>query len=101
MAFELTERMTLASQEAILEPQIVLEIDGVPTLYGVQVVSKRPKFDDGLIFDGTWKFDGLIPIENQKALISYQDGTTTSIQQQLHPDKGPSPSVSSMAADLS
>lgn len=100
MAFELTQRATLASQEAVLEPQIVLEIDGVDTLYGVRIISKKVRFDDGLKFDGSWKFNGLVRIEDQQSLISYQDGTTTQITQQLYPDKGASSSITSMQVAL-
>lgn len=100
MAFTLTRSARLASDKLNLEPQLVLEIDGVETKYGVRIIQKLVRIGDPEIFiSNDWKVGGSIAIENQSDLISL-DGSSTSIRQQLQPDKGLGSSVSSMQIAL-
>jgi len=96
MGFTLTENARLASEKLNLEPQIVLSIEGVSTLYGARIIEKKVKIgDDGLIIGSGWKIGGRTPVPDQSDLISLA-GTTNSIRQQLQPDKGVGSSISSM-----
>lgn len=100
MAFMLTKNARLASEKTNLEPQLVLKIEGVSTLYGVQIISKKVRIGDPeVIIGGGWKIGGGVAIADQSDLISL-DGTTTSIRQQLQPDKGSGSSISSMTVAL-
>lgn len=100
MAFELTKTARLAAEKLNLETQIVLEIDGVSTRYSAEIIRKRPVIgDDELFIDGTWTIGGFVPLADQNDLISLE-GTSTSIRQQLEPDKGLGSSISSMQVAL-
>jgi hypothetical protein len=99
MAFEITRELRLASEKTNLEPQIVLEIDGVSTVYGVTIISKYAVIGDELIIGDDWVIGGLNPVEDQSDIISLS-GTTTSIKQQLQPDKGIGSSISALTVAL-
>lgn len=102
MAFDITKAAKLASQKTNLEPQMVLEIDGVETRFGVRVIQKSTRFDDPDIYfdDPGLLFDGKTPLDDQASIISFSEGTATSIQQQLDPSKGAGSSVSSLQIAL-
>ncbi len=97
--------LTLAAQQALdqvnIEPQLVLKIDGVDTIYSAVPVEKKIKIGDpGLLIGGGWVIGGSTEVENQNDLISLKDGTSTSIRQQLNPDQGLGSSISSMQVAL-
>jgi hypothetical protein len=100
MSFNLTERARRESQKLKIEPQLVLEIEGVTTLYGAVTISRLIRIGDpGLLIGDTWKIGGLTPVEDQADVLSL-DGTTTKIDQLLYPDKGSVSSVSSVQLTL-
>lgn len=98
MAFSITEAARLASLQQTIEPQLILEIDGVSTIYGAVPILVPYKYGDpgisygdiGLLYGATHELD------DSASYISLQDGTTTSIRQSLNQDKGLVSSVSSM-----
>lgn len=101
MAFEVTDRMDLARAGTSIEPNIVLEIDGVPTIYGAIIVKKVIQYGDaGLTYGGGQVYGGFNAVANQKALIDVKGGTSNAIKQSLNPDKGLSSSISSMQLAL-
>ncbi len=100
MAFELTENAKNATSGVNIKPQLVLEVDGVSTIFGAAIIKKKVKIGDvGLTIGGGWTIGGLIDIEDQEDLITF-DGTSTSIRQQLLPDKGAVSSISSLSISL-
>jgi hypothetical protein len=100
VAFQLTDRANRARQRAALEPSLVLEIDGVSTLFGVDTVQEYIRIGDtGLAIDGSWTIGGLREATDQLSAISFE-GTGSTISQQLLQDKGGTSSVSSLAISL-
>ena len=100
MALELTQRAFQSSQGSNINPQIVLEIDGVETLYGAVTIKKIVKIGDFEIGQPGVYIGGQIEIANQENIISFQAGTSTEISQVLNIDKGTNESISSMQVAL-
>ena len=97
MADSLSQPLQLAIAQGVIDAQIILEIEGVDTVYGAQIITKRIKIgDEGLVIGDSWRVGGLNEVEDQSDLISWKDGTTTSIRQTLNQDKGLGSSISSM-----
>jgi hypothetical protein len=100
MSLTITERTELESQKLRIEPQLVLEIDGVTTLFGaVQILHYIRIGDPELYIGDDWKIGGLSPVEDQEPIVSL-DGTGTQINQQIYPDKGSVSSVSTVQVSL-
>ncbi len=103
MSFTITERARLKSEEASKEPQLVIEIEGVDTVYGSTEILESIKIGDpGLLIGGGWTIGGLKAIDNQRPLIGLGSdaGTTTKITQSLDPEKGRGSSVPSLTIGL-
>lgn len=100
MAFQLTRLARIRSDQVGVSPQLVLEIDGIETHFGIGTIRKYIKIgDDDLFIDNSWVIGGFNDLENQVDAISL-DGTSTSISQQLLQDKGGTSSVSSIQISL-
>jgi len=100
MTLELSDATENASRRTVKNPQIVLEIDGIDTRFGSDQILELIRIGDpGLLIDGTWVVGGYREVEDQEAYISL-DGTTTSINQQLRPDKGQGTSITSLKISL-
>ena len=100
MSFTLTNAARLATMKVNLDPQIVLEIEGVDMKFGVQKIYKSVEIgDEGLEIGDYWLIGGDHLVANQEDLITLT-GTTTAINQQLDPSKGLGSSISSMAINL-
>ena len=97
----LTDRLLRNLQNRNIEPILVLEIDGVPFLIGSDTIKKYARYgDDGLTYgQAGLVYGGLVDIPNQKTLISLE-GTTTTIKQNLNPDKARATGVSQMTINL-
>ena len=79
-----------------VQPQIVLDIEGVDTLYAAQPVFKTLEWDDANAnWDDGLNWDGTINDPNSVDWISL-NGTTTNITQQIRPDKGSTSSISTV-----
>ena len=101
MAIELSAKAKVLLSKRTLQPNIILEIDGVDTIYGAIDVFKLIHFGDpGLYFGKPGiVFGGSYPDQNAKPYISL--GTSgNSISQQLLQDKGGTQSISSFSVDL-
>lgn len=100
MSLELTDNAIAASEKTGIRPNLILEIDGVSTLYGAVNIQKYIRIGDpGLLIDGSWTIGGLNDAEDQSDVISFE-GTGTKINQQLLPDKGSVSSASSISVQL-
>lgn len=108
MSFELTERALAASNQTSIKPQILLEIEGLDTVFSAVIVKKFIKIGDpglsiGIAIAGeseVWKIGGQTAVEDQSDLISFSQGTSTEIRQSLNIDKGTGESVSSVQIAL-
>jgi hypothetical protein len=100
MSLELTERAQAASVAGQISPQIVLEIDGVETLFGALVIKKIIKIGDAEVGEPGIYVGGQFVIQDQQSLISFSAGTSSEISQTLNIDKGTNESVTSMRIAL-
>lgn len=84
-----------------IRPIFVMEIDGVNFLIGSDTIKRIARYgDDGLVYGlDDLVYGGLYALRDQKALISL-DATTTSIKQELAPDKARGSSISSLKVRL-
>lgn len=97
MALPITERARLESRRLQLEPQIVLEVDGVSTYFGaVEILRYIQIGDEGLEIGNDWRIGGLTAVDDQADVISFEGGSSTKIDQQLRPDQGSVSSISSV-----
>lgn len=100
MGFTLTPTAQAASQSVSKEPNLVLEIDGVPTRFGSAQILKVIRIGDpGLFIDGSWVIGGVRGLEDQLTAISF-DNSSSSIRQQLEVDKGRGSSIASLEIGL-
>jgi|CXWL01.1.fsa_nt_gi hypothetical protein len=100
MSITLTQAALDASQQNEIQPQLILEIDGVDTVYGVLVIKRTILVGDLLLGDPLFILGGKIPVENQETIISFSSGTSSEISQTLNLDKGTNESISSMRIAL-
>lgn len=101
MALPITDAALSTSLEVSKTTNIVLEIDGVDTLYGAVSIDKILEYGDDISYgDPGIFYGGSIPIEGQESLISFTGGTSTTIKQTLQVDKGKGESISSMVIAL-
>lgn len=103
MSFQLTKAAQLRSNEVTKEPQLVLEIDGIATVYGTTSLLEYIRIGDADLFiDGSWKIGGLRTLEGQESLLSVgsEAGTTTKITQVLDHEKGRGSSVTTLTMGL-
>ena len=100
MATELTNTAQIKADNRNQEPQLVLQIDGVETVFGIGQVKKYVKIGDPELYvDGSWKIGGLNPYEDQSDAIDLAASSNT-ISQQLLQDKGGTSSVPSIQISL-
>lgn len=102
MAFEVTDATRRVTDNAVKEPLLILEIDGLTTILSSKTAFKYAKYGDpGLVYGlPGLVYGGKIAIEDQEGIISFSSNTTTSINQQLDIDKGRGSSVSSIQISL-
>lgn len=82
------------------EPQLVLRISGVDTVYGIGTIKKYIRIgDEGLVIGDGWTIGGVNDNEDQLEAIDL-DKTSNTISQQLLQDKGGTTSVPSIAISL-
>ena len=88
MALELSVVADLLSQQTNIKQQIILEIDGIPLVFGAVEVTKLALYGDDIKYgDEGLVYGGVIEEPNGRAYISLK-GTTNNIRQQLEVDKG-------------
>jgi len=100
MAIELTNRALEASKAEELRPNLVLEINGVTTVFGAVRLSKLLQYGDPVVYGGAnLVYGGVTELPDQDDLINL-DGTDSTISQQLLPDQGAIGSISSLNINL-
>jgi len=99
MSFDVTNSADAASRKTQIEPTIILEIDGVSTLFGARIIEKRVKIGDVGLEIGNFVIGGLNAVTDQSSLVSFDDSTSR-ITQSINPDRGISQSISSMKIAL-
>lgn len=100
MSFTPTDRALKESQRESLSPQVVLKVEGLPTLFGAVEILRLIRIGEpGLLIGNDWRIGGLVDQEGQEDAIQ-MSGTSSKIQQQIEPDKGSVSSVSSVQVAL-
>lgn len=101
MSINLTLDAQLANAALNKQPNIVLEIEGVSTIYGAVVIDKKLRYGDAVLYgDPGLVYGGSIAVADQESLVSFQDGTTTEISQNVNIDTGIGNSIQSMQIAL-
>jgi hypothetical protein len=98
MAIELSVKATSLVKETGIQPQIILDIEGVDLIFGARPILKTLKWDDEsseALWDNELTWDGSIKDIFSRDYVSL-DGTTTNISQQIAPDKGSTSSISTV-----
>jgi hypothetical protein len=101
MAYEITQNARNIVQSGVIEPQLVLRIQGYDDILSSVAIVELSRFGgDGLVFGKPGLvFGGTIRIEKQKDLISL-NGTTNNISQQLLQDEGAASSTTNLTVAL-
>lgn len=101
MAFNLTENAELAVQQTLVEPNLVLAIDGYPFMFGSVEIYRYIRIGDpDLYIDDSWVIGGFRLVANQHPWITFDNGTTTKISQKLDTSRAQGSSVSQMVISL-
>jgi len=98
MAIGLSVKAQALIEEIGIQPQIILDIEGVELIFGARPILKVLTWDDesdDARWDNNLLWDGSIADINSRNYISL-DGTTTNITQQIEPDKGSTSSISTV-----
>ncbi len=96
MAFQLTLTAKSLANQISIKPNLIVEIEGVPLVFGVAPILEAAKWDNNLNWDDdNVRWDGLVGKPESRPYLSFKE-TTKKIQQQILIDKGGSSSVSTM-----
>lgn len=98
MSLQLSVTAQALINEIGINPQIILEIEGLDLIFGAMPVLKTARWDDDspdAIWDGGATWDGKFSNAKSRDWISL-DETTTNITQQISPDKGSTSSISTV-----
>lgn len=98
MALVLSTLTEVLSQEINIEANLVLEIEGIPLIFGATKITRLLRIGDFIIGDGS-KIGGIIEDENGRDWIQLS-GTTNSVKQKIEPDKASSNSITSFSVNL-
>lgn len=97
MTLPITERAAIEAKSQVIVPQIVVQIDEIDDLFGAVPVYEYIRIGDPNLYIGNdWVIGGTRISNDSKAYLSFEGGTSTSINQQLEPDKGDVSNVSSL-----
>lgn len=102
MAFTLTENAEQLLAKNQITPQIVVEFEGVSTLYAAVDIKEFWKIGSAGVTIGQpgLLIGGQISLSDQEPLITFDKGTTTQINQVLNVDRGTNESISSITIAL-
>lgn len=101
MALTLTENAQNESERVSLKPQIVLEIEGFSTYFAAIPVKKYLVYGDDVEYgDPGLTYGGFIPLAEQLDYISFEQGTTTEITDNVNVDKGTGSTIQSIKIAL-
>lgn len=97
---ETTDRLRDAAEKSAITPNLVLEIQGWGRTYSVSPILTSVRIGDpGLEIGDVWEIGGTRAEDTNDSYVDLS-GSTTSIGQQLNPDKGGASSVSSIQISL-
>ncbi|MBL0233247.1 MAG: hypothetical protein IPQ08_06240 [Chitinophagaceae bacterium] len=85
MGLDTTTNFDIVNAQNSKEPVIILQVEGVPYVYSSATVFTKVRYDDpGVIYDGTYVYDGLRPLDSDKQK-NYIDrkGSKATISQKL------------------
>jgi len=100
MSLVLTDNAILASEATGKTPVIVLKFEGLDTLFGPVTIGQYIRVGDPLLYVGNdWVIGGFNVIEDQKPYMELSFSTST-IRQEIDPDRGSGSSISSMKIRL-
>ena len=100
MSFPLTDTAAFLASQTTKEVIIILEIDGIPTIYGSKDVQKFARIGAEGLLIGNFVIGEAYTPSNTKGLISIKDGTSTNISSQIRIDRSAASSVSTMKIAL-
>lgn len=86
MAFIPSETAQNTSQQSVIQPILILEIEGIPVLFGSQDISKIWRFDEGYLFDDGLRFDDVVQDDSSRDYINLKT-TSKNVSQQVFPDR--------------
>ncbi len=98
MAIQLSATAQAYLSEQAIEPNIVLEIKGLPLIFGAQAVFEALRIGEFFIGDGS-KIGGVLKAENSRDWIML-NGTTNNISQQINIDRAEGSSITSFKISL-
>jgi hypothetical protein len=102
MSFRVTPTISNLARQQSKEPQIILEIEDIPFIFGARPVETLWTFDENPTreFDTIGlRFDTPIAAVNSVDVISLQ-GTSKTVTQQIEPDKAGTSSVAAIRIEL-
>ncbi len=100
MAIPISDTNKSLAKQININPQSILEIEGLDLIFGSQAIVEFNKWDKTLSWDESGiNWDGVSELDESRALIDL-DASTQSITQQILPDKGGSTSISSVNIQL-
>ncbi len=99
MSFQLTAKAKALSEQNKVEPQIILDIDGIPIIFGATPVLSLWRLDEGFHLDMGLRLDSPTQEPHSRDYISLEK-TTKNITQVITPDKSGVSSVSSVSIEL-
>lgn len=101
MSIPITTRTRQAALKISKQPALVVQFDGVDTLYGSSNINKLNRFGDEDLYFGKpgLTFGSFSSVVNQETLIDL-DGSTNTVKQQLDIDKARGSSITSFELSL-
>lgn len=100
MALQLSVEANAYIEQQNIAPNIVLEIDGFSSLYGLVKITRVARYGDNITYgQAGLKYGGTVEDDTSKDYISFS-GTTNNISQKLNQDKGGTSSVTSFKIRL-
>lgn len=101
MTISLTALADIANEDPSKIPNLVLQIDGDPTIYGAVLIEKFAEYGDDIFYgDSGLTYGSRIGVPGQEDIISFQKGTTTNITQNVNIDTGIGNSIQSLQIAL-
>ena len=101
MALNLTDQTELVLDQTLIEPNLVLSIEGYPTIFGSVEIYRYIRIGDpDLYIDDSWVIGGFRLVANQHPWVTFDQGGTTKITQKLDTSRAQGSSVSQMVISL-
>lgn len=100
MAFELSTKAKAVRTQSNVQNQIIVQIDGIPSIYGAIEISELVRIgQEGLLIGDDWVIGGTRANPNFKPYISLS-GTTKNINTQMRQDEGAESSITKFTVEL-